>query len=241
MTAETPLRTMLIDDERLAIDRLEFLCAQLSEVEVVGTAADGEEALKRVAELKPDLLLLDIAMPELGGIEVARALEKMATPPAIIFCTAFTDFAVEAFDVAAVGYLLKPVTLEALCRAISRARARAADFSTSAGYTSEFWVPHRGELRLIKATDIDRIEADRDYMRLHVHGRVYLLSQTIGALEARLDPTRFIRVHRSHIVRRDLIAALFHEGGGVWAVRLADGTLVRIGRNYLRHVRSLGD
>ena len=233
---------MIVDDERLAIDRMEALCCGLRDVTVVGTAADGEEALVRIAELKPDLLLLDVSMPELGGIEVARALEAAEAAPAVVFCTAFANFAVAAFDVAAVDYLLKPVTVEALERAFERTRLRrSAQPTPSLCATDAFWVPHRGELRRIAAVDIERIEADRDYMRLHVHGRSYLLNQTITRLEERLDPRYFIRIHRSHIVRRDLITTLVHEGGGVWSAKLVNGVQIRVGRSYLPQAKSMAE
>jgi two-component system response regulator AlgR len=248
MAAETgperALRTLIVDDEPLAVERLQILCAQTDGLDLVGTATDGEAALRLVEALAPDLLLCDIAMPGLDGMGVARALEARAGRPAIIFCTAFDQFAVAAFDVAAVDYLLKPVSPERLAKAVSRVRdklraAPADAVAPAPDWTEEFWVPHRSEMIRIAATDIDRIEAERDYMRLHIGPRSFLLHQTISELERRLDPDRFIRLHRSTIVRRDHIAKLRHDGLGVWHADLADGTEVRIGRTYLTAAKAL--
>lgn len=217
---------------------------------LVGTATDGEAALRLVEALKPDLLLLDIAMPGLDGMAVAQAVEKFEVKPAIIFATAFDQFAVAAFDVSAVDYLLKPVAQDRLERAVGRVRARIAappgdapkaDGTAPSGsdYTQEFWVPHRAEIIRVPAGEIDLIEAERDYMRLHVGPRSYLLHQTITALERRLDPTQFIRLHRSTIAQRDRIAGFKHDGMGAWTAQLRDGREIRIGRTYLAEARAL--
>lgn len=238
-----PMRTLIVDDEPLAIERLQLICAREPAIEVIGTASDGAAALRLTEALRPDLLLLDIAMPELDGIGVARALARMEHAPAIIFVTAFDSFAVEAFDIEAVDYVLKPVAPDRLMRAVQRvAERRGAEQSGGNGdpsaYASEFWVPHRSELVRIAAEDIDRIEAERDYMRLHVGGRSFLLHQTIASLEERLDPERFIRIHRSTIARRDRIRRLRHDGSGVWFADLGD-VEVRIGRTYLPQAKAI--
>jgi len=228
------LRTLIVDDEPLAVERLQIVCVGLARVEVIGTASDGGSALRLIEALTPDLLLLDVAMPEMSGIAVAKALERAAARPAIVFVTAFDSFAVEAFDLDAVDYVLKPVAPDRLERAIDRAIKQAlAPARTASAYAQEFWVPHRAELVRIAVQDIDRIDAERDYMRLRVGARSFLLHQTIGNLEARLDPAVFIRLHRSTIVRRDRIAGLSHDGLGAWCADLTDGQPVRIGRSYL--------
>ena len=237
---EAALRTMIVDDEPLAIERMQVLCAELGQLQVVGTASDGEAALRLADKLKPDLLLLDMTMPGMDGLGVARALAKRDNPPAVIFVTAHEDFAVEAFDLEAVDYVLKPVAAERLERAIDRAIARAERVASEGGeWLSEFWVPHRSELLRIDAAQVERIDAERDYVRLHVGDRSYLLLQTIAGLEGRLDPTRFIRIHRSAILRRDRIRGLRHEGLGVWSVELDNGEALRIGRTYLRKVKAM--
>lgn len=236
MAAER-LRTLIVDDEPLAVERMQILCAGIPEIDLIGTASDGEAALRLIDALNPDLVLLDIAMPHRDGIGVAAALADVASRPAVIFCTAFEQHAVAAFDVAAVDYVLKPVSAERLARAIGRAieavgRVRTEPQVASSRWIEEFWVPHRSEMVRVSAGDIERVDAERDYMRLGVGGRSYLIHQTITELERRLDPDRFIRLHRSTIVRKDRIAKLRHDGLGVWHAELADGDLVRIGRTY---------
>ncbi|WP_150291924.1 LytR/AlgR family response regulator transcription factor [Sphingobium estronivorans] len=242
------IRTLIVDDEPLAVERLQMLCAREPRIALVGTASDGEAALRLIEGLEPDLVMLDIAMPLLDGIGVARATSRMGICPAVIFVTAFEGFAVEAFDLAAVDYLLKPVAHERLSRAVDRVEQALGNHAATAPATSreaesewaeEFWVPHRSELIRLGAVQIDRIEAERDYMRLHVGQNSYLLHQTISSLENRLDPQQFVRLHRSHIVRREYIARLRHDGSGVWSACLADDTEIRIGRTYLANARAL--
>ncbi|MFN5129394.1 MAG: LytR/AlgR family response regulator transcription factor [Sphingomonadaceae bacterium] len=241
------LRTLIVDDEPLAIERLQILSADHPMIEIVGTANDGVEALRIAQTLTPDLIFLDIGMPRMNGINAARALGLMPKRPAIILITAYDNFAVEAFDLDIVDYVLKPVSSERLGRAIMRATG-APDAKThvpqilaktNGRYAHEFWVSHRAELIRVAVADIERVEAERDYMRLHTNGRSYLLHQTISALEQRLDPERFQRIHRSHIVRSDLITGLRHEGGGVWQALLGEEHSMRIGRKYLADVKRL--
>lgn len=235
-----PLRTLIVDDEPLAVERMQVICAELDHLAVVGTASDGAAALRLVDALSPDLLLLDMTMPEMDGLQVARALAGRDVRPAVIFVTAHDDFAVEAFDLEAVDYVLKPVTPERLQRAIGRAVARRSSRGgAQSEWLSEFWVPHRSELIRIEAAQVERIDAERDYVRLHVGDASYLLLQTIAGLEARLDPRDFIRIHRSCILRRDGIRGLRHEGLGVWSVEIDGGETLRIGRTYLSRVKAM--
>ena len=244
------LRTLIADDEPLAVERMQIICAGIPALAVVGTASDGAAALRLIHALTPDLVLLDMTMPELDGLSVARRLGGKENAPAIVFVTAHDSFAVEAFDLDAVDYVLKPVTAERLERAIDRALARRGAGSPRevSDWIAEFWVPHRSELLRIAADDVTRIDAERDYVRLHLTAgqagaqaiaRSYLLLQTIAGLEARLDPAKFIRVHRSVILRRDRIVGLRHDGLGVWSVELAGEEPVRIGRTYLARVKAL--
>lgn len=237
---DSTLKTLIVDDEPLAIERMRVICAGLPRIEVVGTALDGKAALEAIGAQRPDLVLLDMTMPELDGLAVARALGRGEQAPAVVFVTAHDNFAVEAFDLDAVDYVLKPVTAERLERAVARAAARRGARAAGGGdWLTEFWVPHRSELLRIAAADVDRIDAERDYVRLHVGDRSYLLLQTVSGLEARLDPDRFIRLHRSTILRRDRIAGLRHDGLGVWSAELNDGTTVRIGRTYLARAKAM--
>lgn len=242
------MRTLIVDDEPLAVERMQILCARIPALQVVGTASDGAAALRLIAALAPDLVLLDMTMPEVDGLGVARALAGQAQRPAVVFVTAHDDFAVEAFDCDAVDYVLKPVAQDRLERAVERAQVRRAAVSAESApapdkpaseWIEEFWVPHRSELIRVAASDLERIDAERDYVRLHVGSRSYLMLHTIAGLEARLDPDRFIRLHRSTIVRRDRIAGLKHDGLGVWSAELADGSMQRIGRTYLARVKAM--
>jgi two-component system response regulator AlgR len=238
--ANAPLRALIVDDEPLAVERMQVLCSEIAELSVIGTASDGEAALRLAGRLDPDLVLLDMTMPGMDGLTVARALGKREEPPAVIFVTAHEDFAGDAFDLVAIDYVLKPVGRDRLERAVARATARRGARRSGGGrWLDEFWVPHRSELLRIAADQVERIDAERDYVRLHVGDRSYLLLQTIAGLEAKLDPERFIRIHRSTILRRDGIRGLRHEGLGVWSAELDNGEVLRIGRTYLRKVKAM--
>lgn len=236
------LRILIVDDEPLAIERLQILTGQQEGVSLVGTASDGASALRMVDALAPDLVLCDIAMPDLNGLEVAAAIDRLDNPPAVIFVTAFDQYAVAAFDVAAVDYLLKPVSPDRLARALTRVREwRATERAPSqkSKWINEFWVQNRGEMLRVDAAQVDLIEAERDYMRLHVGARSWLIHQTIKSLEARMNPDQFLRIHRSKMVRRDGIVGLKHHGDGAWSVDLGDGGVHRIGRTYLHDVKAI--
>lgn len=242
---ERRLRTIIVDDEPLAVERLQILCADIDAIDLVATAGDGAAAIRLAKELTPDLMFLDIGMPKMDGISAARALSLLEEKPAIIFVTAYDNFAVEAFDLDIADYVLKPVSAERLRRAVQRALSNGApkppviSGENNGEFASEFWVSHRSELIRIAAVDIERIEAERDYMRLYTGGRSYLLHQTISTLERRLNPEEFLRIHRSHIIRRDLIMGLRHEGGGVWHALLANDISMRIGRKFLADVKKI--
>ncbi|WP_293941264.1 LytTR family DNA-binding domain-containing protein [Sphingomonas sp.] len=243
--APAPLRLLIADDEPLAAERLQLLLARCDGVDLVGTASDGESAVRMAEALEPDLLLLDIAMPGLDGIEVARALSSRRPSPAVIFVTAFNEFAVAAFEVAAVDYVMKPVEPERLDRALARARAylvaRSADGPSAppSRYLEEFWASDMSGLVRIATRDIDRVSAERDYMRLHVGPRSWLIHHSMNALEDGLDPARFIRLHRSAIVRRDFVTGFARNASGRWIARLADGSEQPVGRLYSDAVREM--
>jgi two-component system response regulator AlgR len=190
----------------------------------------------------PDVVLLDIAMHGMDGIDVARALSKSDVYPAVVFVTAFDNFAVAAFDVAAIDYLMKPVETDRLERALERARAWLSGGKRDAAkpgsrHVEEFWVPDHSGLVRIAASDIQRITAERDYMRLHVGARSWLIHRTIAKLEEDLDPALFLRVHRSVILRRDTVTGLYRDEAGHWTARLSDGAEQRIGRSYVDEVK----
>ena len=251
-TENTALRTLIVDDEPLAVERIQVICAEIPAIRVVGTASDGAAALRLAEKLVPDLVLLDMTMPELDGLGVARKFADSDNPPAVIFVTAHDHFAVEAFDLDAIDYVLKPVAADRLERAIERAVARRGEQGGEARrqasqWLEELWVPHRSELLRIDVEEVHRIDAERDYVRLHVGdpgadgdaSRSYLLLQTIAGLEARLDPEKFIRIHRSTILKRDNIRGLRHDGLGVWSAELQSGEALRIGRTYLSRVKAM--
>jgi two-component system response regulator AlgR len=249
MTDETQLKILIADDEPLAAERLQMLLARIEGVHLVGMAHDGESAVRMAEALEPNLVLLDIAMPGLDGIEVARALSRNGESPAVVFITAFDQFAVAAFDVAAIDYLMKPVDAERLARSIDRARAyliarseRAPDEiqpAPTSPWLEEFWASDLSGLVRIAARDIDRVTAERDYMRLHVGKRSWLIHHSMAALEEGLDPSLFVRLHRSAIVRRDFITGFSRNASGRWIARLADGNEQPVGRLYADQVRAI--
>jgi two-component system response regulator AlgR len=241
-----PIRFLVVDDEPLAVERLQLLLARIEGVSLAGTASEGAAALRMVEAVRPDAVLLDIAMPGMDGIDVARALARVPEPPVVIFVTAFDTFAVAAFDVEAVDYVMKPVSAERLARAVERARERIAaggrsseGEGSSSGFVEEFWVSEARGLVRLSAADVDRVSAERDYMRLHVGKRSWLINHTIAKLEEELDPARFVRLHRSAIVRRDFVTGLRRDEGGRWWARLADESEQKVGRLYLANAKGL--
>jgi two-component system response regulator AlgR len=243
---ETSLRVLIADDEPLATERLQLLLARSEGAVLVGTASDGEAAVSLSEALRPDLLLLDIAMPGLDGIGVARALATHSPSPAVVFVTAFDQFAVAAFEVEAVDYLMKPVDPARLQRALDRARSYLGQRDQTGGpakatsrWLEEFWASDLTGLVRIAARDVDRVSAERDYMRLHVGRRSWLIHHSMSALEEGLDPNIFVRLHRSAIVRRDFITGFTRNASGRWIARLADGGEQPVGRLYADQVRSM--
>ena len=233
----------MVDDEPLAVERLQLLLARLDGVTLVGTANDGEGALGSPRRSTPDLVLLDIAMPGMDGIDVARALSESTVDPG-----GRVRHRVRQFRGRRVRRRRDRLSDEA-------GRARAARCARSTGsathlaggrraagrpdsaHVEEFWVPDHSGLVRIAASDIHRVTAERDYMRLHVGARSWLIHRTIGKLEEDLDPALFLRVHRSVILRRDTITGLYRDEAGHWTARLADGGEQRIGRSYVDEVK----
>ena len=248
-----------VDDEPLALRRIELLLGRIPDVELVGTARNGREAIDAVRTIAPDVLLLDIRMAGLDGFDVVEALAGPKVP-LVIFVTAYDHFAVRAFEISAVDYIVKPVELERLQQALARARRNlvAADATARASelrdaiamlrgqapaaahrYETQIWTERRNRFVPVKVADIDWIEAERDYVRLHVGDDSYLLRETIGAMETRLDPEQYARVRRSALVRRDRIRAIRRAGYGDYRVQLNTGSEVRVGRTYVKAMRAL--
>jgi DNA-binding LytR/AlgR family response regulator len=251
------MRTLIVDDEPLALRRLEILLSRRPRIEVVGTCRNGRDALALIESIKPDLVLLDIRMPEMTGLEVATALTA-PDAPAVIFVTAYDAFAVQAFEAAAVDYLLKPVESERLDQALARARQQYAmrDAESRAGELeavvnalryegapagNDLWVKDRnGTVRLSKH-EMDWVEAEGDYVRIHCGERSWLHRETMTAMENMLDDRFFVRVHRSAIVNSRRVTRTGTTRSGGQVLHLETGAEVRIGRSYESAVkRALG-
>ena len=220
-----PLRVLVVDDEPLARQRIEDLLAKEDNVQVIGTAGNGAEAMEAIRSLNPDLVFLDVQMPGMSGIEVAERMGDEMPP--IIFVTAYDKFAINAFDLAAVDYLLKPFDDERFAQAFARVRKTAKPRQQ---YADRISVESRGQTRVVPVEDIQYITASGPYAELHVGKNAWAVRERMQALEERLDPDRFIRTHRSVIVRIDLIDALLRRPGGDYAVRLKDGTELSVSR-----------
>jgi DNA-binding LytR/AlgR family response regulator len=242
------LRVLIVDDEKLAVDRLTALFRQLPEVEVVGTAADGQEATQAIATLDPDLVMLDIQMPEKSGLAVAADLGPDSRPE-IVFVTAFEQFAADAFEVEAIDYLMKPVRFDRLRQAIERAkrrrmlheaaatsRAASGQGATGGRYDDAIWVQVKGGSRRVAVDQIEWIEAARDYVLLHTATRSHIHRTTMSALEKIVDPAQLLRVHRSAFVRLGLVEQVHRHANGSMTLSLQDGAAVQVGPSYANAV-----
>ncbi|HEX8572926.1 MAG TPA: LytTR family DNA-binding domain-containing protein [Allosphingosinicella sp.] len=240
------LRTLLVDDEPLALERLQVFFRDIAGTEVVGTARDGREASEAIERLKPDLALLDIQMPEQNGLRVAATLPPEDRPE-IIFVTAFEQYAPDAFEVEAADYLLKPVRFDRLWQAVERAKRRrhmrtlAGRAEAAAGAPAEsredgLWVPTRAGAVFVPIESIDWIEAQRDYVMLHTATRSHILRISMRALEEKLDPRQLMRVHRSAFARPPNVVEVQRLGRTINALVLKDGAIVQVGPNYSKAV-----
>lgn len=254
------LRILAVDDEALALRRVEMALSQVPDAELVGTARGGREGLELARSLKPDVLLLDISMPGFGGFDLIDGLEP-ASAPLVIFVTAYNEHAIRAFEVKAIDYLLKPLEFDRLTEALARARTtlglidaaergeelrhvvemlRAERRGDNAPrYESEFWVPKGAGFERVQAAAVDWIEAERDYVHLHAHDRSWLLRETMAGMQARLDPELFMRVHRSALVRRERIGLIERAGYGKVRLKLTTGESVPVGSTYVKQIRQL--
>lgn len=234
-----PLRALLVDDEILAIRRLSRSLAQIPGVAVIGSTTSAREAVALVAREAPDLLFLDISMPGLTGFEVIERIDP-DRQPAIVFVTAYDSHAVQAFDVSAADYLMKPFALTRLAEAVERGRLwlRARAAPARAGVDA-LWVHRHREFVRVPVEEIDWIEGHGDYARIHGPHFTGLARTTLTALDARLDPERFMRVHRSAICRRAAIVSLKRRATGAMAVLLANGDEAPVGRSYVPGLRAL--
>jgi two-component system LytT family response regulator len=243
-----PLRAVIVDDEELARAYLRELLRAHPEIEVAAECPNGFEAVKACAETSPDLLFLDVQMPKLDGFEV---LELIEPGPAVIFTTAYDQYAMRAFDAHAVDYLLKPFGVDRFERALERARERLGErklptevaATRPAGERPQRIVVKDGtKIHVIPLDKLDYVEAQDDYVALHSAGKSYLKQQPIAALEAALDPARFVRIHRSAIVALDRVARIEPYGKESRLAILADGTRLPVSKTgYARLMEAMGD
>jgi two-component system LytT family response regulator/two-component system response regulator AlgR len=252
------MRVLIVDDEPLARRRLVQLLAGRRDVEVVGEAENGREALSLVELLRPDVLLLDIEMPGVDGFAVLKALPR-GSAPAIVFVTAYQDHAVQAFELRATDFVVKPVRKERLESALDEAKsdlearragdrlaflqARLAELESRAMSASDpgLWVQIGGDKRRLTLSDIRWIEAERDFVRVHMSGHAHLVSTMLGDIEKLLDGQAFVRIHRSTIVRKDKVRAVLRGRFSAPVLELDDGHRLPVGRKYREAVREAFD
>jgi two-component system, LytTR family, response regulator len=247
------IRALVVDDEPFARERVRRLLAADADIELVGECADGFSAVRVIEERAPDLLFLDIQMPGKTGFDVLEEIDAERTP-VVVFLTAYDQYAVRAFDACALDYLLKPFDEERFERALARAKTQirraaaredAGDDTASplaprdaggahnaAAPLERFVVKAAGRIFFLKAGEVDWIEAYGNYVRLHVGKSAYLLRDTIGSMEARVDAARFLRIHRSALVNVERIREMRPMFHGQCTVVLHDGTRLTLSRRY---------
>lgn len=243
------MRVLIVDDEPLARRGVRVRLRKCADIEIVGECGDGLSAVEKILDLSPDVVFLDVQMPGMDGFEVLRSLpeEKL---PAVIFLTAYEQYALRAFEVHALDYLLKPVDDGRFSAAVDRAR-RLSDSTSktrmaerilkmlgrdSERYLSRFVVRTGSRIQIVLAEDTEWIGAAGDYTELHAHGRSHLLRETMNVLEQKLDPAKFIRIHRSRIVRSGCIVELRGIDNREYLVKLSDGSQHRSSRSYARRL-----
>jgi two-component system, LytTR family, response regulator len=248
------IRAIIVDDEPLAREGVRLHLEAEADIEIVGEAGTGEEAVTQIETLRPDLLFLDVQMPGLDGFAV---LDAVGAPhmPVTVFTTAYDEFALRAFDAHAIDYILKPYDAERFRSAVERARVQVngrrqstmddrlelllGELRSRSQYLERLVVRSGGRILILRIAEIDWVEAASNYVRLHAGGREYLLRETMTALEAKLDPTDFVRIHRSTIVRVDKIRELEPLFQGDYVVVLDDGTRLTSSRGYRERLQDL--
>ncbi len=259
--AEARIRTLIVDDEPAGRAAIRVLLADDPEIELAGEAADGRSALKRIEQDPPDLLFLDVQMPGMDGFLLLQNLE-LPELMVVVFVTAYDEYALRAFDVAAVDYLLKPFDDERFRLALTRAkrevrqrrlgvvsdrllllletlsRRGAPAGSPGGGYLHRLVIKSGGRVSVLGVREIDWIEAEGDYVRIHAGKVTHLLRETMKQLEVQLDPGRFVRIHRSTIVNVERIKELQPFFRGEYVVLLLDGTSLKLSRGYKEHLET---
>ncbi|HYW13547.1 MAG TPA: LytTR family DNA-binding domain-containing protein [Longimicrobium sp.] len=243
-----PVRVLIVDDEPPARAKVRRFLAADAEIDVVGEAGSGPEAVDAIQRMRPDLVFLDIQMPGTDGFGVLGALEE-GTPPHVVFVTAYDEYALRAFEVHAVDYLLKPFDADrfrtALARAKERVRARPpaddleqrirralAEVRPPSAYLDRVLVRTGDRAVFLRTDEIDWLEAEENYVRVHAGRESHLVRGTLAGLEERLDPARFVRVHRSHVVNLGSIRELHPWSHGDWMIVLRDGRELMLSRRY---------
>jgi two-component system LytT family response regulator len=249
----TAIRTLIVDDEPLTRERMRNLVRETGGLDLVGEARNGLEALDLITSLEPELVFIDVEMPELDGFGVVRALDVSKTP-AVVFVTAYEQYAVEAFEVGAIDYLHKPVTKQRFEAAVKRAKDRldrpsAADWRSlvaaaavaerSRGARTRFVVKQGNAHFFVPVDQVDWIDVADNYLRLHVGRKVHFYRATMSAVEEELDSSRFLRIHRSIIVAIDRIKSIRSAESGGHLIELADGLELRSSRPYSEAVNTL--
>lgn len=228
-----PLRVMIVDDEPLARAHIADRLAHEEHVEIVGTADNGDDAVEEIRRLQPDLVFIDVQMPGRTGVEVLEEFSGEGMPTTI-FTTAFDKYALKAFDLAAVDYLVKPFDDDRFSEAFRRARKAIEAGRVMSGETRRWLqripVEMRGQMRVVPVDRIDYITASGAYAELHAGSRTFAVRERMQDLEEKLDPDQFMRVHRSVIVRLDRVDVMLRAAGGDYAVRLKDGTELSVSR-----------
>ena len=241
------LRTIVADDEPIARARMLALLRDEEDVEVVGECASGGEAQRAIAAMAPDLVFLDIQMPELDGLTLARTLQSNDAP-VVVFVTAYDEYALSAFEVHALDYLLKPFSAERFRSALGHARSHvssrrsgtpsarmepaAAPPAETALPRSRLMIKSSGRIHFVRMVDIDWCEASGNYVRVHVGSQEHLVRDTMSHLESELDPAQFVRIHRSTIVNVDRIQEMHSSFNGEYVVLLRNGTRLTLSRGY---------
>ncbi len=227
------IRTLIVDDEPLARTNIRVLLGRDPEIEIAGECGSGQEAVHAIRAHSPDLVFLDVQMPDSDGFEVIEALGADA-PKAVIFVTAYDQYALKAFEVEAIDYLLKPFDDARFLRALARGKERARGQVRN----DRLIVRSAGRVAFLKTTEIDWIEAADYYACLHVAGKTHLLRRSMADLERDLDPAAFCRIHRSTIVNLDRVRELKLNANGEYEVQLHDGTRLRLSRSYRDQLQS---
>jgi DNA-binding LytR/AlgR family response regulator len=230
------LRVLVVDDERPALDELAYLLDQDDRVREVLTCDSATEGLVLLQAEEVDAVFLDIQMPGLTGLELAQVLSRFRTPPAIVFVTAHDEHAVDAFEVRAVDYVLKPVRADRLAEAVRRVVEGGGDHAS--GQDLDVPVERGGVTRIVRRSDITHVEAQGDYARLHTAEGSHLMRTPLTQLESEWAPAGFVRIHRSLLVALAHVAELRMDGGRC-SVRLSDGTELGVSRRQTRELRDL--